>query len=193
MLNPFVRPNVHSQAFYGSGDADENGVVDWEDLDLMRKGRVSDYTDVNGDGITNNQDVSMLESYLNKEILYLPGDWNRLETQQEKDDWYSKMYNIDPIGRTSGSLINQGWKCGIFSMQELTNFFGLKQIMNGWENYLFDEHNGRFNLPLYIADVGKTGFSHEINAILVGNDPLNFNNWRFSDASHHNSRVSRAS
>lgn len=171
MLNPFVRPNVHSEAYYGSGDADENGVVNWDDLDLMKKEKVSDYTDINDDGITNNQDISILESYLNKDIPYLPGDWNKLETQQEKDEWFTKMYNIDPIGRTSGSLINQGWKCGSFSMQELTNFFGIKDLKT-WEQSISNEYNGRFNLPLYIADVGKPGFSHEMNAILVGNDPL---------------------
>jgi hypothetical protein len=106
MLNLFVRPNVHSEAYYGSGDADENGVVNQADLDLMKKGKVSDYTDVNGDGITNNQDISILESYLNNEIPYLPGDWNKLETQQEKDDWFTKMYNLDPIGRNFISFIN---------------------------------------------------------------------------------------
>jgi hypothetical protein len=193
MLNPFVRPNVHSQAYYGSGDADENGVVNWDDVDFMKRGRVSDFTDVNGDGITDKQDISMLESYLNNEIPYLLGDWNKLQTLEEKDDWYTKMYKIDPLEKNSLKLINQGWKCGSFSMQALTNFFGIKKLMNGWE-YLSNEYNGRFNLPVYMVDVGKkledgNSFAHRMNAILVGNDPLNFSHWRFSDTGNRNSNV----
>jgi len=182
MMNPFVRPNVRSMNYYGSGDANNDNQVDEQDLQLIKTNSYTnaDWADVNGDGIVNNEDVYLLESYLNKEIPHLPSDWDKLETREEKENWFNKMNNVEKLETHTQEYIEKlDWGCIEFSRQYFTNFFGIKKLMQGWENSLFEKENCRFNLPVYISARGPPLPAHEFNAILVGNDALNFDDWTF--------------
>jgi len=46
-------------------------------------------------------------------------------------------------------------------------------------NYFGSGGQTKLNLPLYFVSVSNSSYGHYINAILVGDNPLNFDDWRF--------------
>lgn len=178
-INLFERPNVLSKNYYGSGDVNNNGKVDLEDLHLIENGTQNDYADINGDGKISNQDVSILESYLGNEIPYLPGDWDKLQTRQERVDWVDKMFEIDQTDKKP--YRSPKWVCKQYAIQNNLDFRGHDK------EYIpekFDTTNlGKFNLPLCFMAVYKLdgSFGHTICGIPVGDNPLDFDDWYFKE------------
>jgi len=144
ITNPFVQPNDSTLNWYGSGDANNDNIIDQNDilrLDQVAAGsytdpndrRLRDRCDVNGDALVNSSDKTILQSYVSGTITYLPGQWNKLQTRAEKENWLQKMLAIDRSDTTcftSGQHI-QGCDCSQYSAQMLINFNGyIKSDLN---------------------------------------------------------------
>ncbi len=180
MLNPFFQPDVNGNLlWYGSADVDSNNVVDWNDYNAMQQGVQNDMADVDGDGIAStSQDQQILSDYLNNNIEYLPGQWNYLQTRDERDSWVEKTLAIDKTD-TNEWVINE-WISGDFATQLYFNFFGYHDPEDPNIPDKYDlSMNGRFNLPVYFVGAAPIGSpsAHGMNAKLTGDNPLNFDDW----------------
>jgi len=188
-MNPFFQPNDSSLAWYGSGDVDSNNVIDWEDYNAMQSGVQNDMADVDGDGTpSTSQDMQLLSDYLNSSIDYLPGHWNYLQTRAERDSWIEKMMAI-----TGTDTIDYDYPpypdafiSGNFASLLAMEFWDYREHTDGnpndtlWAGYYpYESGIGRFNLPVYIVAVKfpNTGIGHGMNAILTGDNPLDWNDW----------------
>jgi len=191
-INPFVQPNDTTLNWYGSGDVNNDNIVNGQDLTRLNElitrtysnpsdKRLKDRADVNGDEVVNNQDKQILEGKLNGSIPYLPGEWNKLITRVEREDWLKKMLKID---KTNITAFPRG-DCVQYSNLAYINFHGvsLTDVPKFLEVYPYDfTNNGRFNLPLCDASIqyydldGKlTGEGHAMNTIVLGNNALSWN------------------
>ena len=188
--NPFSQPNVTLQVgkqlleWYGSGDVNLSGKVDSTDASLIKSGVSNLMSDVNGDGLTNSEDAKTILDYVSGKIPYLPGHWNELKTKEERTNWAMKMRTLEDPRIVSTNK----WVCADFINQMTFDFYGLSNI----EEFIqqekdqnsdaihSSEDNAKFNLPMYLFSTTATnGVPHAIAGILVGDDPLKFNDWLF--------------
>ncbi|MFA5953546.1 MAG: T9SS type A sorting domain-containing protein [Candidatus Pacearchaeota archaeon] len=183
-LNPFIQPNLLNAgnfdlSYYGSGDANDDNVLNWQDYNLIISGTSNDRTDINGDQVTNTLDSQLIYNYLTDEIPYLPSHWNFL-TSSEKEFWDQKTQAID---LTNLHAPGPNWDCNQYSMQTQINKSGIENIENsGIDFSIYDTtQNARFNEPFYIVSTMYTSpnILHSINAFLKGNSSTNFNDWVF--------------
>lgn len=169
--NPFHQP-VATTDYYGSGDVDNDGNLTPADVALaqeMADGITSPCirADVDANGVVNNNDVSLINSALGGEVL--PGWWNSLTTRQERNAWVDKILAID---QTDAHFYRAPWFI-CFGFASQINIHGAFYRGDLHDTYL----NGGptvFNLPIYEV----TGAGHVYNGILVGDDPLNLDDWR---------------
>ncbi len=184
ILNPYKQPNDSLTASYGSGDANQDGIVNWDDYDSMVGKTQNDYADVDGNGIASDTlDQRLLSEFLNAERQYLPGHWNHPEhSNADKVSWIENMLEIDQTDTNrwvNSTVVDERFISGNFSNQLYLNFFGYDGD-DIPEKYV-TEHVGRFNIPVY--DVAlydtSTGMGHGMNAFLSGEDPTNFDDWTF--------------
>jgi len=197
--NPFSQPNIQEYLgrgkldWYGSGDVNGDEKIDSTDLSAMNS-MSNDRSDVDGDGTPSTlNDKKILSDYLGGKISYLPGKWNELKTRDERVSWLEKMIKVDKFDEQVLNLRqNAGWVCGDISTQMQINFYGISNINEFIQIVKTssgkDFSNGsfaRFNVPVYqFSTINKEGIAHSINGVLVGNDPLNFENWyKFSNFS----------
>ncbi len=175
-LNPFVQPN-QTTLYYGSGDVDGDGNVDWDDYYAMDSVQ-NDMSDVDGDGVASTiQDKATLEGHLRDNIL-LPSDWES-QTKEGRDNWIKKVALIDSTNYIP--LNSPEWKCTEYSIQ-----FGIVNCRGYFNADLpskyNDEHNGRLNSPGYCVAIYSEnilGGGHDMNGFLTGDSALNFNDWNF--------------
>lgn len=181
ILNPYAQPNENLSNSYGSGDVNQDGVLSWDDYNEVTDfAPQTDYADIDGDGIpSTNADAELLSQFLNEGISYLPGHWNSLETAEERMDWMENMLAIDltdEIPYENGG-VEERWISGNYATQTHLNFWGYdgEDIHSKYSQ----EYLGRFNLPVYKFSYYDpyTGMGHGMNAILVGDDPLNIYDW----------------
>ncbi len=192
-INPFIQPNDSTLNWYGSGDVNNDNIVNGQDLTMLNEiiagtysnpsdTRLKDRADVNGDEIINSQDRQLLENKLNGSLSYLPGEWNKLKTREEREDWLEKMLAIDLVSEISPF---PGWACLQYSDQTYINFHGVASstdISKFLEVYPYDfSNNGRFNMPLYEAitsdydSEGNLIGGHAMNTIILGDYALGWN------------------
>lgn len=175
-LNPFVQPN-QTALYYGSGDVDEDGDVDWDDYHAMDSVQ-NDMADVDGDGVASTaQDKATLESHLRDNIL-LPSDWES-QTREGRDNWIKKVALIDSTNYIP--LNSPEWKCTEYSIQ-----FGIVNCRGYFNADLppkYDnKYNRRFNDPGYCVSISSEnilGGGHDMNGFLTGDSALTFNDWNF--------------
>lgn len=187
VLNVYTRPNYKNGGekttdSYGSFDTNNDGFVNQEDLDLMNSG-ISNYrTDGNGDGETNSLDNDLLVSYLEGQIPYLPGDWEKLNSI-ERINWFENMWN-------NANPIQDPYElCGYNSLNFLINFAGIENIEeSGIDLQRYNTtFNGGFNLPVYTIYTRAQDIAHIANGVYIGTDdpetdtPTNFDAWYFFD------------
>ena len=196
--NPFSQPNVTLQVgkqpleWYGSGDGNLSGKVDSTDASLVENGVSNKMLDVNGDGLTNSEDTKTILDYVSGKIPYLPGHWNELKTKEERTNWAMKMRTLEDPRIVSTNK----WVCANFINQMTFDFYGLSNI----EEFIQQEKdqnldaihsskdNAKFNIPLYLfSTTSINGIPHAIAGILVGDDPLKFNDWLFFNYYNQNS------
>ncbi len=194
-LDPFSQPDmgpkiaINKYDYYGSGDVNNDGVIDFNDVSAMQNGELNDRADIDGDGTPSTiNDQQILSDYLNENIRYLPSHWNYLNGI-EKRNWVQKMLAIDQVDTIQ--YIPGEFECGEFSEIMLINNFGVDSLNNylDWERYSSrGATNARFNIPVYMVSTQVANFTgHVISGVLVGpNDtthfqenPLNFNEWYF--------------
>jgi len=187
IIDNFSQPNDTTLNYYGSGDVFLDNKIDSLDtyrLDSIIGGtftdptddRLTDRADINGDEVIDNQDKQTLDSLINGNINYLPSNWNKSNTAK-KIDWFEKMVEID---RTD--TIAPGTLCFDYSAPFAINFHGFESLKDvNPEDFPFKfSKNNRFNIPAYyVATTHITNQPHAINGVLIGDDPLNFNDWYF--------------
>jgi hypothetical protein len=194
-FNPFKRP-VKGLAYYGSGDSNQDGFIDSLDSEAISNGTQVDEADVNGSGIVDYEDGQLLESYLAGDIPYLPGDYDKLQTKAERDDWVDKMIAIDPTSEMPPNNVPNDtlrWISGNYATQTCINFFGYNDEVP-WAKYDLND-NRRFNLPVYFVgstlydSQGNPYMGHGINTILTGDNALEFNDWNFIEPQNDNTQI----
>jgi len=174
--DPFNQP-FNTTDYYGSGDVDLDGVVTSEDVELshrMATGVVPPVSraDVNGDGWVNSFDVAMIESAVNGGAL--PGWWNTLRSREERNRRIGQFLSRD---RTNNQKWRNWFQCYDFAEQTYLHATGYPS-----DDHYPDALDGGqtcFNMPLYVVGVASKSFGHLINAVLVGENPLEFTDWRF--------------
>ena len=172
---------------YGDGDINHDGRTDSSDLAVMDLVS-NDEGDIDGDSLSSSaNDKQILSDYLNGNIPYLLGDWANLN-KEEKTSWIKKMVKIqNSLPNTDYSQ----WVCRNFITQMELEFKGSSNIL-GFIQYYHDngepqggghylgEKNARFSLPVvYASTINTSGAAHSVNGVLVGEDPLRFDDWYF--------------
>jgi hypothetical protein len=180
--NPFLQPAATTD-YYGSGDVDNDGVLTGADPCLARDIAVGlrdpcIRVDVDGDGDVDEQDVKLIGQAV--EGSSLPGWWNSLKTREERNAWITKVIVIDKTDR-------QPWyywfQCLSFALQfHIHGAFYRGDLTQT----TYDGGPTLFNLPVYHVGIFATGFGHSVNGILVGDDPLDFDDWRFIEPQNDN-------
>ena len=188
--NTFSQPNVHLQLgrnkldWYGSGDVNNDGVIDIKDLNAIDTLAMNDRGDIDGDGVSStSNDRAILQNYLDENILYLPGHWNALTNEEERTSWLEKMIQIEDVHKYNDS----GWVSNNFIHQMEIDFYGVSNIDQFVSDQIeslgieyFSGDNARFNIPTqYFSTLDTLGAPHALSGTLVGNNPLNFDDWYF--------------
>ncbi len=176
-LNPFLQP-VNTTNYYGSGDVNLDGQLTAADAIETQKiingeSPSNIRADVNGDRIVNNADLDLLNQALSGGTL--GAWWNQLTTKQQRNVWINKFMSLD---RTDEHIY--------YSSFFVCHHFAYQTYVHGaFERYDFAEESTEYdggqtiyNLPVYYVGV-ESPTNHAINGILVGNDPLDFGDWRF--------------
>ena len=172
--DPFNQP-VNTTDYYGSGDIDLDGSITNNDVYLasqIAQGNANPTVraDVDGNGIIDNQDVTLIQAAVNGTAL--PAWWNKLASTAARNSWIDRVLAVDPTNNHPYDF--RFWTCGEFATQLF-----LRGATYGFDiigsHYTYGQTV--FNIPTYV--VAEVGFPHAINAVLVGDDPLTFNDWRF--------------
>ena len=191
VLNPFWAVNDSTLDFHGSGDVDSNNVLNRDDYDAMVAGADNYRADVDGDNVpSTTQDQELLLDYLNGDIEYLPGMWNRLQTREERDAWNKAIeVNVDERDTTTWSFpwwISKNFAAlGYFEGNDIPDTTNMPELYHQYYDMF-----GRYNKPTYFVNVQfGGGIGHGMNAILTGNDPLNFEDWNFIEPQNDSTDV----
>jgi hypothetical protein len=174
--NPFHQPAATTD-YHGSGDVNGDGTLTPGDALLAQEmadclTAPSPRADVDGNNIVNAADASLiLSSWLTGSAL--PGWWNSLTERVERDAWVTKIMAID---QTDQHDYVPGWfVCSDFATQTFINGAFARVDMQVSYKERYNGGQTVFNVPMYYVGVPR----HAINGILVGDDPLNFEDWRF--------------
>lgn len=182
--NPFKTPNITNteRGAYGSGDVDQDGDIDWDDYNAMSSMQ-NDWSDVDGNGIPSTpKDKQELSEYLNGTRPYLRGHWNRLQTREERRAWADSLLANDGISIDEIPANPPCWMSAHYGNATQVKHFGWEKASpenNDLPPIYSSEENGRFNIPIFRASYEYPGFGHGFNAILIGDNPLNFGDWQF--------------
>lgn len=193
--DPFHQP-LNTTDYYGSGDINLDGKIDNLDINIAEEIVSGIHSkmiqaDVDGDGNITTQDITLLRTVL--EGGKLPSWWNQLANRDERNNWIDKMLAIDS---TNLYPYRWGWMvCGNFVDQLYINFANYRNDLT-YTNY--SGGRTKFNMPMYIvSDIPQNPIGespHAYNAILVGDNPLDYNDWRFiepqNDTDNRNYRPS---
>lgn len=173
--NPFHQPAATTD-YYGSGDADLDGRVGAADVKLARRIARGELPpnrrmDVDGDGRVDQNDVRLLAGTLTGGVL--PAWWDRLDRRVDREAWIDRMMALDATDRHTYAY---WWQCLSFAVQTFIHGAFYREDLSGT---LYDGGPTELNLPLYYVSVHGPSFGHGIDAVLVGDDPLAFADWRF--------------
>lgn len=172
--NPYHQP-ANTTYYYGSGDVDKDGALTSADVALAQE--MADFNsawniqaDVDADGDVDSTDVSLINGAVSGGIL--ESWWDSLTTEAQRNNWITKAMEIE---KTDEHIYYSSFfVCHHFAYQTFIHFSYLRGDFPS-ESTEYDGGQTVFNLPMYYVGVGN----HAINAILVGDDPCDFNDWRF--------------
>jgi hypothetical protein len=175
-LNPFYQP-AQTTAYTGSGDANRDGQISLADVSLVQQmvnGQIAPLpeADVDGNGSVTGADTALLQQSVDDIGIALPGWWNQLTTPAQRNSWVDRVLALDP---TDKHLYLDWFLCYDFAVQTYANLAFDRADLS---DTLYSGGQTAFNLPVYVVGVDAPGFGHVINAILVGDDPLDFRDWR---------------
>jgi len=193
-INPFVSPNDSTLDYYGSGDINNDDLINFSDvnrLDSIIKGHVSildnrvyDRSDLNGDQVVSDLDFRLLEEYVTGISDYLPSHWNSLKTKEERISWLEKMLMIDKTNEQANPANYPG---DFYSDQLIINFHGFEEQVLGFldESNIDVDQNGRFNLPVSYGAIdynrSDLNLTRQVLVVIVGDNVFNWNDWCFID------------
>jgi len=193
VINPFFRPhNISSWNYVGSMRL-RDSLIKETDISGIKGSDYFYLLDLNGDGTLDNLDEELFQKVMSGQLDPPPSDWNRMNKLQ-KIRWFEKMVeNYDDTVR--GGVTNQEnpFTCGEFASKFMLRFAGLEKAEEygdfDYFNSLFNgsllEENGKINLPIYMAHtmakVPGGLQDHVLNAIFVGENPLDFKEWYFHE------------
>ena len=174
--------------WYGSGDVNNDEKIDSLDDAAIDTASASNYrADVDGNGVPGTpNDKLTLEKYLNGEIPYLPGQWDKLQTPEEKYSWFQKMIPIEENIR-AGQTFSQTdpyWT----NLQSFINFNGVSDITNYIQYHendlgvtLDSTANGLFNIPVRVLGLRNNGGAFDASrlTILPKDNPLDVTKYSF--------------
>lgn len=154
----------------------------------------SHISDIDGDGFPSTEnDKKILAEYLEGDRNYLPGHWNRLQTREERESWakiiaenYKVNFktwdnNLDALLRyISGNYTTDICVGLVGQILEGVDYYGDAKILI-FDKYVNKENNGKGNIPFFGVQriTGPPYVRHGMNAILVGDNPLEFDDWAF--------------
>ena len=194
-INPFVSPNDSTLDYYGSGDINNDNVIDIGDVNrldsiirgyllIIQDDRVHDRSDINGDQELSDQDFRLLEEYVAGISVYLPSHWNSLKTREERIYWLKKMISIDKTNEHTNPVNYFG---DYYTAQVVINFHGYEeQTLEYFAESAIDvDQNGRFNLPVFYAAIGYNrpdlNLTRQRVSIIVGDNVFDWNDWCLID------------
>jgi len=176
--------------WYGSGDIDGNGIIDWDDYNSSITGNNPFYDethrgDTDLDGVSGTvSDKAIILDYINGNRTHI-NKWE-LETLEEKRNHLTRALTIDPTDKIPYNA-NGGWLCYNFSDQTYINLNGVYEIENSIfaqdnnTNLQYDlSHNGLFRIPLRVVSTVTPGGAHSINNVYLGS-PENQDAKEFED------------
>jgi len=193
LVNPFIQPNQSDLNWYGSGDVDNDNKVDASDVSKMEsiingsfvpnlnsndvgEYRTLDRADVNGDGVVDSSDKQILENKLNRNIDYLPGEWDKLESKEERENLHEQRHlfqwnnKLDTIPYVPGEF-----ECREFASLNTRDFHGFPEM--GYDKETEWRDNGRYNIPEYYIEFIRTDGGHAVTGAVTGEDIRNFEDW----------------
>jgi hypothetical protein len=175
-MDPFHAP-VSAASSYGSGDLDGNRVLNQDDLDtfarrVLAKDGISGRMDLDWSGAVDEGDWELLRQRV---VLGLPpSGWDTLRTREQRTSAMRRLIQVDGSDRHP---YNPAWlQCVGFATEVFLNFAQYNDDLFASD---FGAGGSRFNVPVYAAAVSAENFYHVINAVLVGDDPLQFDDWFF--------------
>ncbi len=174
--DPFHQPAATSD-YTGSGDVDGDGAFTAADLTLAQRmagglAAPNVRADVNGDGAVDSEDALLIQEALAGGRL--PAWWNQLASRAERDAWVTRVLALDLTNQHP--YFDQWFVCYDFAVQLFLHAaFDRADLLDTQ----YDGGQTFFNLPMYMVSISSPGFGHAIDAILVGDDPLSFADWRF--------------
>jgi hypothetical protein len=137
------------------------------------------------------QPATTLENYFNpfkcpKQDL----TWDNLQTPEQRKADISSKFSIDTTSEIPP--IENVWRCNEYALRTMIHFFGFPESQDpSYNNFMYDtfrtnkESNAMFNRPVYYVGIYNKGppeIKHAINGVLVGDNPLNFNDWYFIES-----------
>jgi hypothetical protein len=174
--SPFYQP-ANTTEYYGSGDVDADGSISAADIvqaQAILSGTVAANlrADVDGSGAVDGADVAMIAAAVNSGAM-LPAWWNRLTSRDARIAWVQRFVALD---RTDEHPYRLGFQCSTFAQQ-----LALHANQYRGDLYATNYTGGQrgFDLPMYKASVSMPEIAHGIDAILVGDNPLNMDDWLF--------------
>ena len=111
-------------------------------------------------------------------------NWDTLKTRKERISLLEKILPVEYKLRKTQNYH------GFDYVQAFINFYGISNVrkwnikgINHGGNSYDTTSNARFNLPVAIVETfDKNNFyTHRVNGVLVGEDPLRYKNWYFFD------------
>jgi hypothetical protein len=117
-------------------------------------------------------------------------DYDILKTKGQRDSLIQIKLNEDWVNTILGKA--NTWSCANYASQLRLNFYGdtILSYYNGYEGFNLDsldlnqgtyKDNGKYGLPVFYVSISydKSEFGHAMNAILTGDDALNWYDWNF--------------
>lgn len=190
VFNPFHQPNEIYNRFtcHGSGDGNNDGIVDILDKNLADASTDASALDINGDGIVNTSDGDIIQQYIDGIIAILPSWWNFLN-KDEKLDWFKKLANIYSVDKKQYIIGDETTRyiSGNFATELCIRMQGYNEnntdMLGGVRKPIPEKYekdfNGDGNVPVYFVYISGPNGTHGMNWVLVGDNPLNFDDGVF--------------
>jgi hypothetical protein len=161
--------------------------------------RLTDRADITGDTYINNDDLTIVQKFVNGQSNYLPNQINK-STRAEGVAWIRKMMTINNLN--VDEIVSKGGDCNEFARQLVINFNTLssEELSKLTASFPYDLSNaGRFkNINMRAAaqffyksgeDSANLGIipyaGHQMNVVLLGNDARDIKNLCFVDGQSH--------
>jgi len=166
--------------YYGSGDVNNDGVINWADAEALEAGARNIRGDVNGNGyIGDTDDIQKIKDFSNGILKYLPMDMKHAETVAER------MNILEAYRRSSRAwyynATKKDWDCDGYAWYSLFETTSVAKAEDSpWYNSSLlsgqnmEEINERWGqIKSYIAYIQRRdGGYHTSLAFFVGSDDV---------------------